>query len=84
MPWILISLVVGVAVAVAVSVAAVRARRGSPLSELTSSHWITLGLVFLGTGVATMPTLGVAMIGVAAAGVVYLIIGIRARDANSR
>jgi hypothetical protein len=82
--WILISvgLVVGVAMTAALVVAS-RQRAGQRASaesagtgEMSPEQWISLGTVFAGAGVALTLTIGSAMLGMVALGLVYLIIGI--------
>lgn len=80
MPWILISLVGGLAVAAIALVVVWRGRSASPPTELKSSEWTALGIVFFSVGLATTPTLGGGMIGLIAVGVIFLMMGIRARD----
>jgi hypothetical protein len=67
-------------VAAIASVVVFRDRSASPPTELKSSEWIALGVVFFSVGLATLPTLGGGMIGLTAVGVIFLIMGIRARD----
>ncbi len=83
--WILISVgaVVGVTMIVALVVAS-RRRAGqhasgesTPTGEMSPEQWISLGTVFAGAGVALTLTIGPAMLGMVALGLVYLIIGIK-------
>ena len=62
-----------------VAVGASRGRGASPPAEMTSQQWIALGTVFLVVGIATMPTLGLGMIGMTVGGVIFLAMGLRAR-----
>jgi hypothetical protein len=82
MPWILISLIGGVVVAGVASVVALRTRGESPPTDLKSNEWTALGVVFFSVGLATMPTLGGGMIGLTAVGVIYLLMGVRARNSE--
>ena len=90
--WILIS--VGVVVGITLTAALLvvnRSRSGadgggpSTRSEeaMSPEMWISLGTVFAGAGVALWLTVGPAMIGMFALGIIYLAIGItKQREAD--
>jgi Ca2+/Na+ antiporter len=77
MPWVVVALVIGL-VAVAVGLTALFvARRRDPgsVQEMRGDQLFTLGVIFTGTGVALTVTIGPAMIGIMALGIVYLVMG---------
>lgn len=77
MPWVVVALVIGL-IAVAVGLTAVVVvRRRSPGSapEMTGDQLLTLGVIFTGTGVALGLTIGPAMLGIMALGIVYMAMG---------
>ena len=79
--WVLISLVVGLVAVVVAAIAVLVARRrsaaGHEASEMTRDQWITLGVIFTGTGVVMTATLGPYMVWMIALGVIYMALGAR-------
>lgn len=79
MPWVVVALAIGlVAVAVGVIAMVVVGRR-TPGStpEMTGDQFLTLGIVFIGAGVALMVAIGPGMIGIMVLGIIYMGMGAR-------
>lgn len=79
--WVIVSIVVAL-LAVLIGVGVVLTiRRRSPDepfgSEMSADQWTALGVVFFGTGVALWLTVGPAMIGMTAMGLIFMAVGIR-------
>lgn len=87
--WVMIGILVALlAVGIAAGVV-LTIRRRSPeqpvAAELTPEQWTALGVVFFGAGVAMWLTLGPAMIGMTAMGLIFMGVGIRAnRDSAGK
>jgi uncharacterized membrane protein len=77
MPWVVVALTIGL-VAVAVGLTAmvvVRRRAPGSAPERTGDQLLVLGVTFTGAGVALALTIGSATIGIAALGIVFMVIG---------
>lgn len=73
--WILFSIGVGFVAIVIVAVLATRERNTQPRSEISGDDLFSLGVVFVGAGVAMSVTLGPIMIWMIALGVIYMGMG---------
>ena len=79
--WVIISILVALLALVIGAGVVLSLRRRSPEetfgSELSADQWTALGVVFFGTGVALWLTVGPAMIGMTAMGLIFMAVGIR-------
>ncbi len=78
MTWmVLVGIIFGVVVAGAVIYAATR-RRSDPewSNTMTGDQWLTLGIVFTGAGTALTASVGPAMLGMVALGLIYMAMGV--------
>jgi hypothetical protein len=87
--WVAIGLAVGLVAAgiLVVVLAVVGRRRGpasEPRSEVTADTWISLGVIFAGTGAALMATLGPFMVWMVVLGIIYLGMGARMKRGEPR
>ena len=85
--WVIVGILVALlAVGIAAGVV-LTIRRRSPEqpvgAELTPEQWTALGVVFFGAGVAMWLTLGPAMIGMSAMGLIFMGMGIKEQRASA-
>lgn len=79
--WIVLGLIVGLIAVVSLGAVIWRAsRREHPArTDMTGEELFTLGVVFTGAGVALSISIGPAMIGMLALGLVFMVLGARKR-----
>ena len=79
--WIMLGLIVGlIAVASLAVIIWLASRREHPSrAEMTGEELFTLGVVFTGAGVALSVSVGPAMVGMLAVGIVFMVLGARKR-----
>ncbi|MDJ0792023.1 MAG: hypothetical protein QNJ71_09005 [Acidimicrobiia bacterium] len=79
--WIVIGLIVGVIAVVALILVVWRASRRdeAEATAMTGDELFTLGVVFTGAGVALFVSIGPAMLGMFALGIVFMVVGAKKR-----
>lgn len=82
MPWVFIGIAGAALLTLIVALTMRRSRDPNPRPELTSEQWTAIGFVFVGAGVAITSTQGASGIGMIAVGVLYLVMGYRARHSD--
>jgi hypothetical protein len=81
--WVLVGIALGLLATVGVAVLVVVRRRkmgATAGEEMTGDQWLTMGVVFMGAGVALMASIGPHMAFMLAIGVVYMAIGLRVKS----
>jgi hypothetical protein len=81
--WVLVGITMGLLVTVGLAVLVVVRRRkmgATAADEMTGDQWLTMGVVFMGAGVALMAAIGPHMAFMLAIGVVYMAIGLRVKS----
>lgn len=85
--WVLVAIALGLLATIGLGVLVVVRRRkmGATVpDEMTGDQWVTLGVVFMGAGVALVATIGLQMLFMVAIGAIYLAIGARMKSRESK
>ena len=79
--WIVVGLIVGLIAVVALMLVVWRESRRdeAEATEMTGDELFTLGVVFTGAGVSLFVSVGPAMLGMFALGIVFMVLGARRR-----
>ena len=84
MTWMLLGgIVFGVVLAAVVLYAATRRSDAEWSNNMTGDQWLTLGIVFTGAGTALTASVGPAMLGMVALGLIYMAMGVSTKRKES-
>lgn len=82
--WVLVGIGLGLVATIGLAFLVLRRRKlaDTASEEMTADQWFTLGIVFMGAGVALMASLGLHMAFMVAIGAIYMGMGARMKRQN--